>query len=83
VKATTYSSLTAFLAHLRALRATAAASPEQSGRRQAMEALVAELSPAERESLEAADTGGESGRHRERAERHLTRILRERGVLTG
>ena len=48
-----------------------------------MEALIAQLSPAERDSLEAADAGGEQGRHRQRAERHLIQILRQQGVLSG
>lgn len=78
-----YSSLTAFLAHRSALRADSSRGPDQSERLAQMEALIAQLSPAERDSLEAADAGGEQGRHRQRAERHLIQILRQQGWLSG
>ncbi|HEV3112350.1 MAG TPA: hypothetical protein VGY99_17830 [Candidatus Binataceae bacterium] len=78
-----YSSLTAFLAHRRVLRAAGSRSPDQAGRLAEMEALIAQLSPAERDSLEGADAAGEQARHRQRAERHLIQILRHQGVLSG
>jgi len=83
VKTPPYSSLTAFLAHLRALRALTAPSPEQAIRRAELEAAVARLAPAERDALDSADPAGATRRHRERAERHLTQILRELGSLAG
>ena len=78
-----YSSLTAFLAHWRLVRGLTSRSPEQSARLAAMEALIAQLSPAERDSLEYVEPAGEQARHRQRAERHLIQILRQRGALSG
>jgi hypothetical protein len=75
--------LTAFLAHRRALRNAAAPQAEEPARLKEMESLIAELSPGEREALESRDRTGEPARHRERAERHLTHILRQRGLLSG
>ncbi len=82
MKAPAYSSLTAFLAHRRALRALAQRSAEQSALLSALDAAVAELSPADRDALETADAGGEGARHRQRAERHLAQLLRRRGMLS-
>jgi hypothetical protein len=76
-----YSSLTAFLAHRRALRALAERGPEQSALLAELDAPIAELGPADRDALEADNGGGE--RERQRAERHLTLILRQRGLLAG
>ena len=81
-----YSSLTAFLAHLRALRALTAPSPEQAARLAEMQAAVGRLAPAEGAALhgaDSADTAGAARRHRARAERHLIQILREQGSLAG
>ena len=83
MKTPPYSSLTAFLAHLRALRALGAPVPEQKARLAELQAAVARLAPAERDALESADTAGAARRHRERAERHLIQILRELGSLAG
>jgi hypothetical protein len=83
VNALSYSSMTAFLAHRQALRASGSRSPEQSAQLAEIETLIAQLSPAERDSLEDADTAAEHGRHRQRAERHLIQILRRQGVLSG
>jgi hypothetical protein len=83
VNTRTYSSLTAFLAHRLALRNTDAREPQRSKLLAEMDALVAELSPREREAIESAGTSDEHARHRERAERHLTQILRSRGWLSG
>lgn len=78
-----YSSLTAFMAHLRALRQLASPTREQSAWLAEMESIIGGLTAGERESLEQSATVGPAGRHRERAERHLTQILRSRGVLSG
>ena len=78
-----YSSLSAFLAHLRALRELAAPASEQAGRLAAMEAAVGRLAAAERDALESADSSGAARRHRERAQRHLIQIMREQGSLAG
>jgi hypothetical protein len=94
VKLPAYSSLTAFMAHLQALRMAkplTSLTREQSAWLAEMESIIGELTPAERESLEndglidLAIGWGASGtsRHRRRAERHLTQILRSRGVLSG
>ena len=48
-----------------------------------MESIIGELTPAERASLENRAGSGENARHRQRAERHLTHILRSRGILSG
>ncbi len=77
-----YNSLIAFLAHWRALRTLDARGPEQSALLEQMEAAIAELSPDERDALQ--ETGEDNiARHRQRAERHLIQILRQRGWLTG
>jgi hypothetical protein len=73
--------LTAFLAHRRALRELAASGPEQSAMLTEMEALLRQLNPGEPDALDSIDSMGANARHRERAERHLTHILRQRGVL--
>jgi hypothetical protein len=78
-----YSSITAFLAHRRALRNATARTQDQSGLLAKMETAIDELEPVEREALEHEGTGGAAGRHRQRAERHLIHILRQRGWLAG
>jgi alpha-ketoglutarate-dependent taurine dioxygenase len=78
-----YSSLTAFLAHWRALRALDVPDSEQSTLLQQMEAAIAELSPGERDALQESRGVGDLTRHRQRAERHLIQILRQRGRLAG
>jgi hypothetical protein len=83
VKTPAYSSLTAFIAHLHALRALPAPTRDQAARLAEMQALIAELAQGEREALEGGDASGASGRHRQRAERHLSQLLRDRGVLAG
>lgn len=83
MNAPAYSSLTAFLAHLRALRSLTAPDREQSARLAEMESIIGELTPSERESMQSSGAAGEQARHRQRAERHLTQILRNRGILSG
>jgi hypothetical protein len=81
VNAEAYTSLTAFLAHRRALRELAARGPDQSARLAEMETLIAELSSAERDALESGAPTGDHARHRQRAQRHLSHLLRQRGML--
>lgn len=91
MKLQAYSSLTAFIAHLQALRLAkplSSATPEQLAWLAAMESIIGELTPAEREALQdgglsGGETSGVDARHRQRAERHLTQILRNRGILSG
>lgn len=83
MKPPAYSSLTAFLAHRRALRELTARDPAQSEHLARMEAAIAELGPAERGAIDSAMADGAAARHRQRAERHLSQILRDRGWLTG
>ncbi len=82
MKPPAYSSLTAFLAHYQALRARPRRTQDESGRLAEMESLIAQLRPPEVQALRNANGGG-SERHRERALRHLTQILRHKGVLSG
>ncbi len=83
MKTAPYSSLTAFIAHLHALRALSAPTQDQAARLAEMQALIAELGQGERDALEGGDASGASGRHRQRAERHLSQLLRDLGVLAG
>jgi hypothetical protein len=82
VNGSTYSSLTAFIAHLRALRSLTSPDQEQSPRLAEMESIINELSPGERESLQTIGASGGDTRHRQRSERHLIQILRNRGILS-
>jgi hypothetical protein len=86
-----YASLTAFLAHWRALKhaSAGALSADELARRTEMDEIIAAaLRPDERAALEAAHTddgsasAGDARRHRERAETRLARKLRARGLLT-
>jgi hypothetical protein len=89
----TYSSIAAFLAHYDVLRAahaerTPAASapdPDDAARLTAMDAIIAELTGADRDALirAAPAASGDSARHRARAELHLRRLLVARGILAG
>ena len=96
MKLRTYSSLAAFFAHYETLRAihadgarTSVASPEDAAILEAMEAVVAELSPADRDALRdapssvGAQPAGAAARHRARAELTLHRLLAARGLLAG
>lgn len=76
-----YSSITAFLAHWRALRDATARTPDQSALLAKMEKAIAELETVEREALKNDGSSGAARRHRQRAERHLIYILRQRGWL--
>lgn len=78
-----YSSLTAFIAHWRALREAPSLNPEQSARLGQMREVIETLSAAERDALALQEgaIAGDAGRHRQRAERHLNHLLRHRGWL--
>ncbi len=82
-----YSSLVAFLTHFEALRRArdaGAIAPADAQTLAALEALIAELSDADRAAIElrlAAAASGAAARQRARAELHLARILAARGVL--
>ena len=84
-----YASLTAFLAHWRALKhaSAGALSADELARRTEMDEIIAALRPDERAALDAAHTddgsagAGAARRHRERAEVRLARALRARGLL--
>ncbi len=78
-----YSSLAAFLAHRRALRAASALAPEDRNRLAAMEQFFSILTPAERVAIDSDAADPAAARHRERAERRLRRELLARGVLDG
>lgn len=82
MNASAYSSLTAFIAHLRALRSLNSPDQEQSSRLAEMESIIGELTAGERESLQTIGASGGDARHRQRSERHLIQILRNRGILS-
>jgi hypothetical protein len=97
MKLRTYSSLAAFIAHYETLRAANAdrspanvANPDDAATLAAMESVVGELSPADRDALHqdtssSPDTrpSGAANRHRARAELKLRRLLAARGLLAG
>jgi hypothetical protein len=89
MKPAAYASLTACLAHWRALKhvSAGALAADERARSAEMDEIIAALRPEERVALEAANTeDGSAGagavrRHRERAELKLARELRARGLL--
>jgi hypothetical protein len=96
MKLRTYSSLAAFIAHYETLRATHAdlahagvANPNDAATLAAMESIVCELSPADREALREASSStdahpsGTATRHGARAELKLHRLLAAHGLLAG
>ena len=96
MKLRTYSSLAAFIAHYATLRAAHAnpahagvANPADAATLAAIESVVGELSPADREALHNASSSpdahssGAANRHRARAELKLRRLLAARGLLAG
>lgn len=80
-----YSSLAAFLAHYRALRAASesAMDSEDRNRLAAMERLIAVLRPEERAAIESNSGAPAVARHRERALLRLRRGLLAHGVIDG
>jgi ferric-dicitrate binding protein FerR (iron transport regulator) len=96
MKLSTYSSLAAFIAHYETLRAIHSdvaranvASPDHDAALAAMESIVDELSPADRDALRdassssGANSSRAAARHRARAELALHRALAARGLLAG
>jgi hypothetical protein len=96
MKLRTYSSLAAFIAHYENLRAAPAdsahagvANSDEATTLAAMESIVGELSPADREALREASSStdahpsGTTTRHRARAELKLHRLLAARELLGG
>jgi hypothetical protein len=99
MKLRTYSSLAAFIAHYESLRAThtdlapaaheSVANPDDDATLAAMESILGELSPADRDVLHDASSSpdahpsGAAARHRARAELNLRRLLAARGLLAG
>jgi len=97
MKLRTYSSLAAFIVHYETLRAAHAsvdgagvANPDDAATLAAMESVVGELSPADRDALRqdassSPDTrpSGAAIRHRARAALNLRRLLAARGLLAG
>lgn len=76
-----YHSLAAFVAHLRALRAALELNPDERKVLEEMKAVLAELTPAEREALLGEDGVGTQVRLRWRAELRLKRVLGASGKL--
>lgn len=96
MKLRTYSSLAAFIAHYETLRAAhidpahaGVLNPDDAATLAAMESIVGELSPVDRDALHDAAASadaplsGPATRHRARAERKLHRLLTARGLLAG
>jgi hypothetical protein len=99
MKLRTYSSLAAFITHYETVRAAHAnravagaagtANPDDTATLAAMENIVGELSPADRDALRDASSSpdahpsGDAARHRARAELKLRRLLAARGLLAG
>lgn len=78
-----YSSLAAFLAHLRALESSTARSAAEERQLAEMRSALDALRPALRASLDADSSEPAARRHRERAELALARELRARGWMHG
>jgi hypothetical protein len=96
MKLRTYSSLAAFIAHYETLCAAHAhpahagvANPDDAATLTAMESIVGQLSPTDRDALRDAASptdahlSGTATRHRARAELKLHRLLASRGLLAG
>ncbi len=79
-----YSSLAAFLAHYRALRAASTRSADDERRLAEMSSLIAQaLDASGRAALESDSGSAGARRHRERALLKLRRALMQSGALTG
>jgi len=83
VKVSAYSSLAAFLAHYRALKAQAARGADDEQIFGEMSAAIATLAPEARAALDSSEDAGAAKRHRERAELQLRRALAARGMVAG
>ena len=84
MKTSSYSSLTAFVAHYRALKSGERLSEDERSRLSDMKRLLDSMGPEIRTALDFDAAGdGARRRHRERAERKLRLELIDRGMLTG
>jgi cytochrome c-type biogenesis protein CcmH/NrfG len=79
-----YSSVAAFLAHLRALEKASPRTEDDERILALMRGALAELSSDEREALsDDSSASPRRRRHRERAELKLSSVLTTRGLLAG
>jgi hypothetical protein len=83
VKSPEYSSLTAFLAHYRALKSNPSRSPDDERLFTEMSAAIATLVPETRAAIDSTEDNSSANRHRERAEVRLRRELAARGIVAG
>ena len=83
VKIPAYSSLSAFLAHYRALKSDASRSADDEQLFDEMSAVIATLAPESRAALDSSEDTAGAKRHRERAEHQLRRELVARGIVAG
>jgi hypothetical protein len=78
-----YSSVSAFLAHYRALKKNSTLNDEDRNRLAAIEQLLELLRSEERDAIAADSDDPAIARHRERASLRLRRELVTRGVIDG
>ena len=78
-----YSSVSAFLAHYRALKKNSALNDGDRNRLAAIEQLLEVLRPEEREAIASDSNDGAIARHRERGSLRLRRELMTRGAIDG
>jgi hypothetical protein len=83
VKNPEYSSLTAFLAHYRALKSTRSRGPDDERVFAEMSAAIETLAPEARAAIDSTEDSPSANRHRARAELRLRRQLAARGILAG
>jgi len=83
MKSVPYSSLAAFLAHVRALGSAVSRSSEEDESFAEMSAAIATLAAEDRAALDSSAAAGRGRRNRERAELHLKRELTARAILSG
>jgi hypothetical protein len=81
VKIPAYSSVTAFMAHYRALKSSTNRSRDDEQLLGDMTATIATLQPETRVALDSTDDSPIAKRHRERAELQLRRELVARGIV--
>jgi hypothetical protein len=83
MKLSTYSSVSAFIAHFRALKAARNRTVEEESLFVEMSEAVDSLHQPERAALESDEQISTARRRRERAEINLRRQLLARGILSG